>query len=194
MAREAWFYDELESLQGVVVPRCYGCFDLELQPGWQVPARHRARGDEPDELPLEFIETLGPSAFEQDPPPHPSAVQLGVERNRLFVLLFERAGPSLLDTLRVPALRELDDAYGELAILGVNMAKDITPQNILWAPDAPPGLPSIPSPYTNSVYSIRLIDFGMAVKTDMTRRTIRRECRSWARKIGMGDDDDLEPL
>ena len=27
IAREAWFYDELQTLQGVMVPRCYGCFE-----------------------------------------------------------------------------------------------------------------------------------------------------------------------
>ncbi|KZV85873.1 hypothetical protein EXIGLDRAFT_775141 [Exidia glandulosa HHB12029] len=29
LAREAWFYDHLECLQGVVLPRCYGWFELE---------------------------------------------------------------------------------------------------------------------------------------------------------------------
>ena len=30
IAREAWFYDELQTLQGVMVPRCYGCFEARL--------------------------------------------------------------------------------------------------------------------------------------------------------------------
>ena len=30
IAREAWFYEELQTLQGVVVPRCYGCFEARL--------------------------------------------------------------------------------------------------------------------------------------------------------------------
>ena len=33
ITREAWFYDEMESLQGVVVPRCYGWFEAELTEG-----------------------------------------------------------------------------------------------------------------------------------------------------------------
>ena len=33
IAREAWFYDEMESLQGVVLPRCYGWFEAELAGG-----------------------------------------------------------------------------------------------------------------------------------------------------------------
>ena len=30
IAREAWFYDEMQTLQGVVVPRCYGCFEAKI--------------------------------------------------------------------------------------------------------------------------------------------------------------------
>jgi hypothetical protein len=33
IAREAWFYDELECLQGVVLLRCYGWFEAELTEG-----------------------------------------------------------------------------------------------------------------------------------------------------------------
>lgn len=30
LAREAWFYDEMQTLQGVVIPRCYGWFEAQL--------------------------------------------------------------------------------------------------------------------------------------------------------------------
>lgn len=33
IAREAWFYDEMQSLQGVVIPRCYGWFEAQLPKG-----------------------------------------------------------------------------------------------------------------------------------------------------------------
>lgn len=33
LAREAWFYDEMQSLQGVVIPRCYGWFEAPLPEG-----------------------------------------------------------------------------------------------------------------------------------------------------------------
>ena len=33
IAREAWFYDEMECLQGVVVPRCYGWFEAQPRKG-----------------------------------------------------------------------------------------------------------------------------------------------------------------
>ena len=33
IAREAWFYDEMECMQGVIVPRCYGWFEAELTEG-----------------------------------------------------------------------------------------------------------------------------------------------------------------
>ncbi|KAF9505056.1 hypothetical protein BS47DRAFT_581164 [Hydnum rufescens UP504] len=48
IGREAWFYDELECLQGVVLPRCYGWFEAELAEGqsfahWTGPNRRSSR-------------------------------------------------------------------------------------------------------------------------------------------------------
>ena len=36
MLREAWFYDELQSLQGNVAPRCYGYFEAKVPPNCTV--------------------------------------------------------------------------------------------------------------------------------------------------------------
>jgi len=36
MLREAWFYDELQSLQGTVVPRCYGYYEAKVPPNCTV--------------------------------------------------------------------------------------------------------------------------------------------------------------
>ncbi|HEV7736911.1 MAG TPA: hypothetical protein VGO47_06005, partial [Chlamydiales bacterium] len=30
-SREAWFYEQVKSLQGVAIPRCYGFFQIRLQ-------------------------------------------------------------------------------------------------------------------------------------------------------------------
>jgi hypothetical protein len=34
--REAWFYEEMEYLQGVAIARCYGFFTLEIDPNSEV--------------------------------------------------------------------------------------------------------------------------------------------------------------
>lgn len=36
LAQEAWFYEELEQLQGIAVPRCYGFFQAQLEDGYKV--------------------------------------------------------------------------------------------------------------------------------------------------------------
>jgi hypothetical protein len=36
VAREAWFYEEMEHLQGASIPRCYGFFEVELSEEYEV--------------------------------------------------------------------------------------------------------------------------------------------------------------
>jgi hypothetical protein len=36
LAREAWFYEEMEHIQGVAIPRCYGLFTAEIDPNSEV--------------------------------------------------------------------------------------------------------------------------------------------------------------
>ena len=44
--------------------------------------------------------------------------------------------------------------------------------NILAAPECPPGLPSLPSPFSGKVHGWRVIDFEQGLKTDLDVRTI----------------------
>lgn len=190
MGREAWFYDELEILQGVVVPRCYGWFELQLQDGWNVPCwtTHFGPGadssdGDADAFPIEYIATLGTDAWEHEPRPHPMALQLAAERQRVYILLLERAGPCIADSGPPPSLQQLDDAFGELADLGVTIDPDVREDNILWAPESPPGLPSLPSPYTGIMHALRIIDFGYAYKTDRKKWRMMVDNRSWYRSM-----------
>lgn len=74
MAREAWFYDELELLQGVCIPRCYGWFEATLpQDGLRVPA-------------WEFEPTRDSSVVFPDG----LLKDLSQARNRVSILLLER--------------------------------------------------------------------------------------------------------
>lgn len=61
---------------------------------------------------------------------------------------------------------DLFAAYTELARLGVDMTLDMKSNSVLLAPQSPPGLPSLPSPFTKLTYNLRIIDLDKALKTD----------------------------
>ena len=73
----------------------------------------------------------------------------------------------MIPPLTLPFVRseEVLEMYSDLAQLGMDHV-DIRYANILYAPSAPPGLPSLPSPYTGKTYRWRLIDFGNSHKTN----------------------------
>jgi len=68
LANEASMYDEMESLQGVVIPRCYGWFEAEL---------------EDDSVPVNDIGQATDSRSRE------------VRQRKLSVLLLERVGGHL---------------------------------------------------------------------------------------------------
>ncbi|KZV82126.1 hypothetical protein EXIGLDRAFT_778945, partial [Exidia glandulosa HHB12029] len=100
VAREAWFYEELECLQGVVLPRCYGCFRLNLQDGQTVPAWSAHELDDSDagddlvDVPAEYHGYSANALDILDQHPHPLLTELGTARDCLVVLLLERLAPA----------------------------------------------------------------------------------------------------
>lgn len=56
LAREAWFYEEMEQLQGISVPRCYGFFEARLEVGHKASTWDPYRDDSYDEEEGEDIE------------------------------------------------------------------------------------------------------------------------------------------
>ncbi|KAF9503791.1 hypothetical protein BS47DRAFT_1355858 [Hydnum rufescens UP504] len=150
IGREAWFYDELECFQGVVLPRCYGWFEAELAEGqsfahWTGPNRRSSR-----------TESSNPEwLFEGSR----QLKEMSHSRNYVSVLLLEKLGGKL--PRGVPLADELVkgiyDMYGEIAELGVDH-RDIRYSNMLTAPQGPTTLPSLPSPFTGRIYTHRMID------------------------------------
>lgn len=84
--REAWFYEEMECLQGVALARCYGLFEADVPEGYDV--RLLPNGwivlDE-EESPDKYVDEY----------PHPILTELRERRNRLSVLVLERLGSEL---------------------------------------------------------------------------------------------------
>lgn len=79
MAREAWFYDEMESLQGICIPRCYGWFEATLPS--EVHCVTAWEGVPPDPDRLKWPDGL--------------LKELSEARNRVSVLLLEKMGDHL---------------------------------------------------------------------------------------------------
>ncbi|KZV85876.1 hypothetical protein EXIGLDRAFT_236230 [Exidia glandulosa HHB12029] len=181
LAREAWFYDHLECLQGVVLPRCYGWFEMKLPCEWDVAAwrTHPTsnRGTDAEEGPSELMGYSSAKLRRHNITPTPFATELAEARDRVFILVLERVG----DTMEIPSRMREDiyAAYKEIALLSVDMSRDVKYNNILMAPESPPGLPSLPSPFTGLTHKLRVIDFELAMKTFFSVETLMERCKGY---------------
>ena len=101
IAREAWFYDELECLQGGVVPRCYGWFEAELTEGQTFGSWYTAGRESGDSEPKN-LENSNPESRTKD---SERLIEMTRSRNFVSVLLLERLGGNL--PLGVPLSDEL---------------------------------------------------------------------------------------
>jgi hypothetical protein len=96
IGREAWFYDEMECMQGVIIPRCYGWFEAELAEGqsfgpWYTSGRRSSK-----------TEDSNPDwRFENSS----RLLEMSHSRNFVSVLLLERLGGTL--PIGVPLSEEL---------------------------------------------------------------------------------------
>ncbi|KAI0060225.1 hypothetical protein BV25DRAFT_1917849 [Artomyces pyxidatus] len=163
LAREAWFYDEMECLQGSAIARCYGWFEMQLSPGQTVPAWKAHPTEDPHwhDYVLEVDETYGTI--------HPDQLARSARRDVLSVLLLEQLGPTMpLGPLPESARTDITSLYEDISHLGISAAEDVRWHNILQAPQYEPCLPSLPSPFTNRVHSWRKINFELPVKTNLT--------------------------
>ncbi|KAI0060223.1 hypothetical protein BV25DRAFT_1828038 [Artomyces pyxidatus] len=163
LAREAWFYDEMECLQGSSIARCYGWFEMELSPHETVPAweAHPAEDTTEEDYALDDDKMFGTV--------HPDQLARSARRDVISVLLLEQLGPRMpLGPLPESAKTDITSLYEDISHLGIAVVQDIRPQNILQAPQYQPCLPSLPSPFTHRVHSWRKIDFELAMKTNLT--------------------------
>ncbi|KZV88094.1 hypothetical protein EXIGLDRAFT_839519 [Exidia glandulosa HHB12029] len=170
---------------GVVLPRCYGWFELESPLDWDVPAwrEHPTDGNRTDaeEGPAEFMQYHPDDLRESNIAPIPFMSELAAARNRLFILVLERVGGELK---RYPTVQQdMLHAYDEFARLSVNLCRDIRANNIRMSPQSPPGSPSLASPLTGRTHNIRIIDLELTLKTSFTDGAILRSCKSYIRML-----------
>ncbi|TFY70823.1 hypothetical protein EVG20_g2169 [Dentipellis fragilis] len=164
LAREAWFYEEMECLQGVAVARCYGWFEAEI-PRNSLPhtwkTKHVPRVDE--ELDVGGLENERSNGA-----PHEMLEDRCWRPNHLSILLMERLGeriPPLDQPMSMDMKADIESIFEDVAHLGIDVRSGLRYENILLAPTTPPGLPSLPSPYTNRTHAFRLVNFDQAFKS-----------------------------
>ncbi|ETW82912.1 hypothetical protein HETIRDRAFT_450635 [Heterobasidion irregulare TC 32-1] len=124
-ARSAWFYEDMECLQGVAVLRCYGLFSAKIPAVQQSLLRPRnTLLSEHETLYILVLEKLGGKLLINEP---------------------------MTDDLT----NEVKSLYHELTYLGILNYERVRWYNVLRAPDSDPqvgGIASLPSPYTSKVY------------------------------------------
>ncbi|EIM81044.1 uncharacterized protein STEHIDRAFT_162045 [Stereum hirsutum FP-91666 SS1] len=173
MVREAWFYEDMEPIQGIAVPRCYGCFELKVPRGTIVEPclRNCTDYDNDFEELIDFSEYPEEALLETGVEPHPTLTELIAARDRLHVTIFERLGPELAPGIdhEEEVRDDIHSLFTNISSLGVHLNSSVARENILQAPTSPPGIPSQVSPYTNRTHAWRAIGFGQAFKTPYLR-------------------------
>ncbi|KAH9920376.1 uncharacterized protein B0H18DRAFT_597720 [Fomitopsis serialis] len=169
LAEEAAMYDYLHSLQGVVIPRCYGYFRCFVNL-------------------LEHV--VIPWAPECTFPRDKKTINMFRMPNQmasLNVLLLEDVGEPLPLYSTPQQLKELEqdlfDMSKELCQLQVDYT-DWECSNILRAYEQPKGIAGLPSSRNNRTYKYRIIDFETACTTEAIRpEAIHKRCRSFYNEI-----------
>ncbi|EKM53514.1 uncharacterized protein PHACADRAFT_211204 [Phanerochaete carnosa HHB-10118-sp] len=169
LLREAWFYDDMECIQGVSIPRCYGYFETEVPEDSDVrrqllavAKKYRPEDDGEENLVLSRDQMMGPL--------HPLLAERCQRRDIIAVTILEKLGPQLPlgQELSEETKEDLESMFEDMAHLCINNVEDIRWENILQAPDTSSSLPSLPSPFTQKVHRWRAIDFELAIKINLS--------------------------
>ncbi|OBZ65953.1 hypothetical protein A0H81_14201 [Grifola frondosa] len=176
---EASVYKELENLQGVSIPRCYGLFEGELEDGWErvtVKPDYEGWDTTTDEhaqisdLPLEF----NALPAEQYKKLFYEKLELATQElrfnrahngpggsNTVMLLLLERLGGRLPIGINLgPELRaDMHALFEDMATQGV-VYYDIRYFNILQPLPSPPGFAGLTCPHHHRRHLWRIIDFS----------------------------------
>ncbi|OBZ65073.1 hypothetical protein A0H81_14939 [Grifola frondosa] len=180
LIHEASFYEEMEHLQGVSIPRCYGLFEAYMEDDWEMvsmegdysdsdeedvtltplgPEHEGLSADERDDLlNKKFEEALRKQQLERER-------RRPQEPNTVTLLLLERlAGtPPMFVELGAEVRSDILALYEDLAECGI-FYEDIRAWNILEAPASPPGFPGAICSYHGRSHQWRIIDFSHYIR------------------------------
>ncbi|KZV94573.1 hypothetical protein EXIGLDRAFT_505369 [Exidia glandulosa HHB12029] len=180
LVREAWVYDELEYIQGVAVARCFGLFTLSLPASqtctlWDDPRANREPSS--PSAPAEYAGEFPLAHLRERHDIHELLLKFSDARNELVVLLLEHLEPAdYSETYHENAVA----VYKELAHMGVEAAADMGLRHLMRAPTKiPPGLPSLPSPFTGITHALRVVDLDMVVKTCSSVESLTELHNQW---------------
>ncbi|KIJ50425.1 hypothetical protein M422DRAFT_777137 [Sphaerobolus stellatus SS14] len=178
MAEEAWYYEELEQLQGISIPRCYGFFQAQLKDGcnvltWKIDSGDHSDSGEDDSTSSNSGEQVERELYHVD------------DGSTISVLLLERlGGPMPVGEPLHDIKTDVYELYNDLARLGIE-SLDIRWSNILSAAQELEGEDSAGCicPNHGHVHCWRLIDFDLARKTDGTLEFTDSCQQTWLRRL-----------
>ncbi|EJD50958.1 hypothetical protein AURDEDRAFT_160101 [Auricularia subglabra TFB-10046 SS5] len=195
VVRESWAYDELECLQGVAVPRYYGLFTLTLpdsqRPKTWIQQYERDVKHAPS-IPPELSGKPYSSRLRNSI--HPELRRYADVDNVLVLLLIERMEE--LDYNSLPYHEDVVQVFNELAYVGVDVAADMGIRHVMRPLAVPPGFPSLPSPFTHRMHSMRVVDLNLAIKRCYPFSHLLKINKGWVETFDLpvrGDRDDSAP-
>ncbi|KAF8479909.1 hypothetical protein JB92DRAFT_3042719 [Gautieria morchelliformis] len=202
LAREAWFYEEMENIQGSSIARCYGFFTAEIDSNSEVldwaesDVKHN-----PDEEDDPLDEEDDPSDEDGDSPGSndegitkedtviisnhtvPPPASDGNGRTFISVLVLERLGDMMPVLVSLTDIEpDIHEIYSDLGQFGVEQM-DVRWRNILAAPTPQY---SLVCPYHGHKHHWRVVDFDRSRKSNFTLDHIERAQGSWIRTLLSG--------
>ncbi|KAF8482319.1 hypothetical protein JB92DRAFT_3035530 [Gautieria morchelliformis] len=168
LARKAWFYEELEDIQGVAIARCYGFFTPEIE-------QNKSDADY-DEEEVDVWDEASPSEDDDDSdePWDPYACW-----QKVFKREDEREKP------------DVHEIYSDMGRFGVEHM-DIRSSNIMAAPATDQ---SVVCPYHGHRHQWRVVDFDCSRKSNYSHSHIESAAGGWLRTIldGLEEGYVVEP-
>ncbi|KAF8520583.1 hypothetical protein BU17DRAFT_46465, partial [Hysterangium stoloniferum] len=152
LCREAWFYEEMEHLQGIIVARYYGIFQVVLDEQYEVLGWKKVNQEDS----IRASEEIHPHSRTTQ-----GISQTG-QHHLLSVLVLEKLGERIPRCVPLlVSVPDLAETFSHLCQMGIGH-RDVRWQNILRAPNSKENLVC---PTHNRVHEWRIVDFDLAMKS-----------------------------
>ncbi|KAF8530529.1 hypothetical protein BU17DRAFT_79341 [Hysterangium stoloniferum] len=213
LAREAWFYEEMEHLQGVSIGRCYGFFQVELTEECEVPNWRKISEESAEEADEEERWSLRNSVWSRESARYADAIEeeteivinswddLEDERRRRLAAMTPNPAAHLTfvrkhHLISVLVLEQLGDHLPVgVTLEGIeqdvyDLHEDlgmlgIEAVDVHWRNilEASQTAEKLVCPYHGYQHNWRLIDFDLAQKTDRQMKQAAESAHSFLRTI-----------